>query len=132
MSKSELAIKMYNALKRIAKGYQTPDQLRRNCDKQYGLGFEESLEMAYENLQQEAKDGIKGIRVVTLTKPEKTHKSKVSQKQIDQWKAKAEKWDALGEKIASFYPDEEDGTGEAEGGDLCDIGEAAAMAFGWL
>lgn len=42
-------------------------------------------------------------------------------------KTKAEKWDALDDRIATFYsshPDEE--------GDLIDIGEAAAEAFGYL
>lgn len=63
---------MYNALKRIAKGYQTPDQLRKNSEKQYGLGYEESLEMAYENLQAEAAQAIKGVRIKTLGKQKKT------------------------------------------------------------
>jgi hypothetical protein len=52
----------YDALKRIAKDYQTPDQLRRNCQKQYGLRFEECIEMVYENLQFEAASAIKGKR----------------------------------------------------------------------
>ena len=43
-------------------------------------------------------------------------------------KRKADKWDELGKKIAKFYPDEE----TKEVGDLCDIGEVAAAAFGWL
>jgi len=48
-------------------------------------------------------------------------------------KDKAEKWDKLGEKIATFYTFDEEGNElEDEGGDLCDIGEAAASAFGWL
>ena len=58
-----------------------------------------------------------------------------TEKQIQEWKLKAEKWDALGEKIASFYGnDEDDYDGEDfdGGGDLVDIGEAAAEAFGFL
>ena len=43
-------------------------------------------------------------------------------------KRKADKWDALAEKIARFYPENE----TEETGDLCDIGEVAAVAFGWL
>lgn len=54
--------KFYEALKRIAREYQTPDQLRRNCEKQYGLGYEECLAMVYENLQYEAARAIKGYR----------------------------------------------------------------------
>jgi hypothetical protein len=48
--------RMYHALKTIATGYQTPDQLRRGSKGQYGLGYEETLEMAYENIQQLAKE----------------------------------------------------------------------------
>ena len=50
-------------------------------------------------------------------------------------KEKAEKWDGLCNSIADFYCDE---TGEynednpKRKGDLCDIGEVAATATGWL
>lgn len=54
--------RMLAALKTIATGYQTPDQLRRNSEKDYGLGYEETLEMAYENIQQLAKEASKGVR----------------------------------------------------------------------
>ena len=48
--------------------------------------------------------------------------------QVEQWKAKAEKWDQLAEKVATFYPED-----KAEPtGDLEQIGEAAAIAFGFL
>ena len=46
---------MLEALRTISKGYQRPDQLRRNAGKDYGLDYEETLEMAYENIQQLAK-----------------------------------------------------------------------------
>lgn len=51
----------YAALHRIARDYQTSDQLRRRAG-QYGLGHLEELEMAYENMQQEAANAIKGRR----------------------------------------------------------------------
>lgn len=54
-----------------------------------------------------------------------------TKEQIEQWKAKAEKWDALAARIEKFYVNEE-GEEAEEGGDLCDIGEVAAHAFGWL
>lgn len=54
--------KMLGALKKIHKDYQTPTQLRRNSEKEYGLGFEESIEMSYENLQSEAANGYKGVK----------------------------------------------------------------------
>lgn len=53
----------------------------------------------------------------------------INPEHIKMWKEKAEKWDKLGEKIAEFYPEDSEGY---EGGDLTDIGEAAAMAFGFL
>jgi len=53
--------RMYDALKRITK-YQTPTQLQRGAEKEYGLQYEEALEYAYENMQQEARLAIKGMR----------------------------------------------------------------------
>jgi hypothetical protein len=53
--------------------------------------------------------------------------------QIKEWKLKAEKWDKLEKKIEKYYVDENgDPLPDDEGGDLGDIGEAAAMAFGFL
>lgn len=49
------------ALKRIL-AYMTPDQLRRRSEKEYGLAFEEALEMAYENIQGEARSALSGYR----------------------------------------------------------------------
>jgi esterase/lipase len=59
--------RMYNALKTIASGYQTPDQLRRNSEKDYGLGYHETLEMSYENIQQLAKDATKNVRRISTS-----------------------------------------------------------------
>jgi len=59
--------------------------------------------------------------------------SQPTEKEIQLWKTKAECWDKLGDKIAKFYADENgDMLPEEDGGDLCDIGETAAMAFGYL
>jgi len=57
--------KFYDALKRIT-AYATPDKLRRTAEKQYGLEPEEAIEMAYENVLQEARNAIKGMRRPTL------------------------------------------------------------------
>lgn len=57
-----------------------------------------------------------------------------TKEQIEAWKAKAEKWDKLDAEIAKFYVDENEEVwpdGE-EPGDLVDIGEAAARAFGYF
>lgn len=50
-------------------------------------------------------------------------------------KRKAEMWDTLSEKISKFYVNAEgeyDEDKPENGGDLTDIGEIAAIAFGWL
>jgi hypothetical protein len=54
--------RMHGALKAITK-YQTPDQLRKSSRKDWGVELEEALEMAYENIQETAKDGISGVRL---------------------------------------------------------------------
>jgi hypothetical protein len=51
----------FAALKRIA-SYQSPEKLRRNAIKQYGLSGEEAIAMAYENVIEEAKRAVKGKR----------------------------------------------------------------------
>jgi len=58
-----LEIKLYDALRAIAKGYQTPDQIRRASEKDYGLSYEEALEMAYENIQATAARATSGLRI---------------------------------------------------------------------
>ena len=52
----------YNALRQIARDYMSSDELRRKAEKQYGLPFEEALEMAYDNIQADAAAAIKGKR----------------------------------------------------------------------
>lgn len=54
-------LRYFDALKRIA-SYQSPEQLRRVSEKQYGLEYVEALEMAYENVIDEAKFAVKGRR----------------------------------------------------------------------
>jgi hypothetical protein len=47
----------FDALKRITK-YQTPERMRRASEKDWGLPFDEAIEYAYENIQQEAKNAL--------------------------------------------------------------------------
>jgi len=69
MSKQEESfLRMYAALKRITL-YQPPERLRRSSQKEWGLGYEESLEYAYENVIGEAKAGLKGVRLPKIAKP---------------------------------------------------------------
>lgn len=52
--------RMYIALRRIS-AYQSPERLRRSSEKEWGLSADEAIEAAYENVIQEAKDGLRGI-----------------------------------------------------------------------
>lgn len=58
----ENVLRMYKALKQINKHY-SPAKLRKQCGGNFGFSYEESLEMAYENVLMEAKHAIKGIRI---------------------------------------------------------------------
>lgn len=63
MSEStELEIALHSVLRRIAREYMTPDQLRRDA-KNVGLDYEEYLEMTYENIQGLAAAAIRGVRI---------------------------------------------------------------------
>ena len=53
---------MRNALIKISKGYQTTKQLKKGSETEYGLDYEEALEMAYENIQADAALNVKGIK----------------------------------------------------------------------
>ena len=61
MSRVDYEERFEMALRRILR-YQTPEQLRRHCEKQYGLEFEEAIQMAYENIQGEAQSALRGYR----------------------------------------------------------------------
>jgi hypothetical protein len=53
--------RLFDALKRISQ-YEGPERLRRCSEQSYGLSYEESLEMAYDNVLMEAKNAIRGMR----------------------------------------------------------------------
>ena len=53
--------RLFDALRRISQ-YESPERLRRNADKDYGLSGEEAIEMAYDNVRAEAKRAIHGQR----------------------------------------------------------------------
>lgn len=59
---SERYEQMYMALRRIAKGYVSTGQVDRNAER-LGLSPHEFLEFAYDNIQQEAKNGLCRIRL---------------------------------------------------------------------
>ena len=51
----------FDALKQIARGYQSSDQLYKRAG-QYGCSHVDELQMAYENIQDVAERAIKGKR----------------------------------------------------------------------
>lgn len=55
---------MRRALLTISKEYCTPAQLRKEAKGAYGIDYEEALEMAYENIQAEAKNALKGTKYI--------------------------------------------------------------------
>ena len=58
-----LELRLYDALRTIAKGYQSPTQLHRNAEREFGCDGADAIEMAYENIQQLAANAIKGVRL---------------------------------------------------------------------
>lgn len=57
----ERELALWEALRKIA-SYDSPERLKRNALRQYGLEPEEVMEMAYENVLTEAKNAIHGKR----------------------------------------------------------------------
>ena len=53
---------MLGILKKISKQYQTPAQLKKGSRGEWGLDFEEAIEMSYENIQSEATFACKGVK----------------------------------------------------------------------
>ena len=51
----------FDALKRIG-AYSSPQYLRDHSEEEYGLLFDEALEMAYDNVIEEARAAVKGKR----------------------------------------------------------------------
>lgn len=67
------AKQMRNALKRIAVCYMTPEQLREECERIYGLSYVETLESAYENIMSEATGAIDVVHPYYLARCPKCH-----------------------------------------------------------
>ena len=67
-ARTALEMKLLRTLRRIA-AYATPARLQKHSGDDYGLPYEEALEMAYENMQAEAKGAIKGVRTLPAPPP---------------------------------------------------------------
>lgn len=57
-----------------------------------------------------------------------------TKEQIEAWKSKAEKWDALNAEIGQYYEYDDNGEPlyDEDEADLCTIGEIAAIHLGYL
>lgn len=64
--KTELERRLYGALRRIAREYRSSTSLLKTGDA--GLSGVEALEYAYDNILQEAKNAIHGVRIPALPK----------------------------------------------------------------
>lgn len=53
--------RLYDALKAVAQ-CDTPDQLKRDSQNEYGVEYDEALEMAYENVRQIARNAVRRMR----------------------------------------------------------------------
>jgi hypothetical protein len=60
--KNENELRYFDSLTRIAKAYMTTEQLQRRAQKMYGVSYHEALEMAYDNIQADARNAIRGKR----------------------------------------------------------------------
>lgn len=78
------------------------------------------------------------IEIFLHLKARETNYKSPTPKMVEEWigeysnqfKEKAEKWDKLDVKIGRFYKEDEDYI--QEDGNFLDIGEVAAIAFGYL
>ena len=54
--------RMRYVLKKIATEYESVARLRRNSEKEWGLYFDEAIEYAYDNIQRDARNAVRGIK----------------------------------------------------------------------
>lgn len=60
--KTPLEAQLFSALKRISQ-YQSPERINRSAWKDWGCAPQEALEMAYENVLEEARRATRGVRI---------------------------------------------------------------------
>lgn len=82
LSRVDYEARFATALRRIT-AYMTPNQLRRESEKKYGLDFTEALEMAYENVRDEAKAALKGYRPKRGSQPRRQRMDETRQQTED-------------------------------------------------
>lgn len=59
--KAERQVDILRAALQIITRYSSPERLRRESEKQYGLEYAEALEMAYENVRSEAAVALRTV-----------------------------------------------------------------------
>lgn len=56
--------RMRAALIDISRKYMTSGEMRLKSESYYGLDYAEALEMAYDNIQNAARQAVKGVRAI--------------------------------------------------------------------
>lgn len=54
--------RMRATLKRIANEYESPDDIEKHAEKKWGLPVDDAIRYAYDNVQDEARNAVKGVR----------------------------------------------------------------------
>jgi len=62
MTDPKTAQRYYDALKHIATAYASLEEIRRTSERRWGLEYHEALEMAYENIIEDARQAVRGRR----------------------------------------------------------------------
>lgn len=58
-----LELKLFDALVRIS-SYERPHRLHQRAPRDFEMSGDEAIEIAYENIIEEARSALKGVRVV--------------------------------------------------------------------
>lgn len=107
-------------------GQQIASSILPFMTSKHTLTREECFDMVSKAIDREVSSLINQIKLKDLAKA-------ALKEEVEKLSVKAKKWDALDDKISKFYfNDEGEEIEDSEGGDLCDIGEVAARAFGYL
>lgn len=72
--------RMRYVLRKISRMYQKPQQMKKHSETDWGVDYEEALEMAYENIQQEAAKAVSGIKEIPHPNSKKPEKKKITRK----------------------------------------------------
>jgi hypothetical protein len=113
---------------------ETPNEVKVTAKKEYLPEFYVEVQEPF--FRGNGEHSVRQLEEICAGYKEYTHQADIAfyacsrkaeslKEENERLRAKAERWDALESKIGKFYEDDSDA-------DLGDIGEAAAVAFGYL